>query len=115
MKIYHNPKCSKSRQAKQVLDQSNINYETHLYLDNPLNKTEIEALLKKLNLSIRDIIRTKEDIWKENFKDKDLSDNELIEIVAENLRLLERPIIEHKDFAVVARSDDKITEILNTY
>lgn len=115
MKIYHNPKCSKSRQAKQVLDQNDIHYETHLYLDNPLDKSEIEVLLKKLNLSIRDIIRTKEDIWKENFKDKDLSDRELIEIVAKNPRLLERPIIEHKDFAVVARSGDKITEILNTY
>lgn len=115
MKIYHNPKCSKSRQAKQTLDQSNIDYDTHLYLDDPLSEKDLVSLLKKLKLSIKDIIRTKEDIWKENFKNKEFTDSQLIEIVAQNPRLLERPIIEHNDFAVVARSDDKIIEILNTY
>lgn len=115
MKIYHNPKCSKSRQAKQILDQNDINYEIHLYLDKPLSKEEIIALLQKLKLSIKDIVRTKENIWKENFSDKEFTETELIEIVAANPRLLERPVIEHKDFAVVARSDEKIQEILNTY
>ncbi|GMN89721.1 arsenate reductase family protein [Francisella sciaenopsi] len=115
MKIYHNPKCSKSRQAKQTLDQNNISYDIHLYLDEPLSGQDLQVLLKKLNLSIKDIIRTKEDLWKENFKDKKFTDSQLIEIVAQNPKLLERPIIEHNDFAVVARSDDKITEILNTY
>ncbi|MEY8702825.1 arsenate reductase family protein [Francisella philomiragia] len=115
MKIYHNPKCSKSRQAKQVLDQNNINYDTHLYLDNPLSVKEIKGLLTKLKLSITDIIRTKEAVWKENFKDGEFTSDELIEIVASNPKLLERPIIEHNDFAVVARSDEKIQEILNTY
>ena len=115
MKIYHNPKCSKSRQAKQALDQNNISYDTHLYLDDPLSEKDLESLLKKLKLSIKDIIRTKEAIWKENFKDKEFTDSQLVEIVTKNPRLLERPIIDHNDFAVVARSDDKITEILNTY
>ncbi|WP_432772943.1 arsenate reductase family protein [Francisella salimarina] len=115
MKIYHNPKCSKSRQAKQVLDQNSINYDTYLYLDNPLAVKEIEELLAKLKLSITDIIRTKEAIWKENFKDGEFTNDELIQIVASNPKLLERPIIEHNDFAVVARSDEKIQEILNTY
>ncbi|WP_035719986.1 arsenate reductase (glutaredoxin) [Francisella sp. W12-1067] len=115
MKIYHNPKCSKSRQAKQILDQQDVNYDVHSYLDNPLSIEELKGLLKKLKLSIRDIIRTKEELWKENFKDNEYSEDQLIEIVAKNPRLLERPIIEHKDFAVVARSEDKIAEILNTY
>lgn len=115
MKIYHNPKCSKSRQAKQILDQNNIDYDIHLYLDNPLSKDEIKALLEKLKLSIKDIIRTKEDICKEKFSGKEFTESQLIEIVAANPRLLERPIIEHKDFAVIARSDEKIKEILNTY
>ncbi|APC91082.1 MULTISPECIES: arsenate reductase (glutaredoxin) [Francisella] len=115
MKIYHNPKCSKSRQAKQILDQNNIDYDIHLYLDNPLSKDEIKALLEKLNLSIKDIIRKKENIWKENFSDKEFTESQLIEIVAANPRLLERPIIEHKGFAIIARSDEKIQEILNTY
>lgn len=115
MKIYHNPRCSKSRQAKQMLDQNSIEYDTHLYLDNPLSVNELQSLLSKLNLSIKDIIRTKEDIWKENFKDKELTEPELVEIVSNNPKLLERPIIEHNDFAVVARSDDRIAEILAKY
>ncbi|APC97525.1 arsenate reductase (glutaredoxin) [Francisella frigiditurris] len=115
MKIYHNPKCSKSRQAKQALDESNINYDVRLYLEDPLKEEELKKLLIKLDLSIKDIIRTKEDIWKENFKDKNYTQEELIKIVADNPKLLERPIIEHSNKAVVARSDDKIAEILNTY
>ncbi|MBK2356976.1 arsenate reductase family protein [Francisella hispaniensis] len=115
MKIYHNPKCSKSRQAKQVLDQNDINYDVQLYLDKPLSAKEIKQLLIKLRLPITAIIRTKEAIWSENFKDAEFTNEELIEIVASNPELLERPIIEHGDFAVVARSDEKIQEILNTY
>ena len=114
MKIYHNPKCSKSREAKKLLDEKGVTYTTHLYLDNPLSSTEIEALLAKLNLSIKDIIRTKESIWKENFKEGSFSDQELMKIVADNPRLLERPIIEHNELAVVARSDEKVAEILAT-
>lgn len=115
MKIYHNPRCSKSRQAKEALEQKGISYGTRLYLDTPLTVSELETLLKKLNLSIKDIIRTKEAIWKENFKDREFTENELIEIVAKNPKLLERPIIEHNDFAVIARSEEKIAEILKAY
>lgn len=112
MKIYHNPKCSKSRQAKKVLDDKKVDYTTHLYLNDPLTEQNLQDLVGKLGLSIKDIIRTKESIWKENFKDGAYSDEELVQIVANNPRLLERPIIEYNDFAVVARSDDKIVEIL---
>ncbi|MGQ4001552.1 arsenate reductase (glutaredoxin) [Francisellaceae bacterium CB299] len=113
MKIYHNPKCSKSREAKKLLDEKGIAYTTHLYLENPLSSHDIKALLVKLGLTINDIIRTKESLWKENFKDSEFTDKELVEIVANNPRLLERPIIEHGEFAVVARSDEKIAEILS--
>ena len=115
MKIYHNPKCSKSRQAKQALELANIDYDIHLYLSNPLSEKNLEDLLQKLNLNIKNIIRVKEDIWKNDFKGNEYSDAELIRIVSENPRLLERPIIEHNGFAVIARSEDKIREILNTY
>lgn len=115
MKIYHNPKCSKSREAKKMLDESGVIYTTHLYLDTPLSATEIEVLLLKLSLPIKDIIRTKESVWKKNFKDSEFTDQELVQIVADTPRLLERPIIENDNFAVVARSDEKIVQILTTY
>lgn len=112
MKIYHNPKCSKSREAKKQLDEKGVVYTTHFYLDNPLSEAEIETLLSKLGLDIKDIIRTKESIWKESFKGKTFSDQELVKIVADNPKLLERPIIESENKAVIARSYDKIAEIL---
>jgi arsenate reductase len=112
MKIYHNPKFSKSRTAKKMLDESGVSYETCLYMDNPLSVVELNQLLQKLKLQIFEIIRTKESIWKENFKDHEYSDEELIKIVSDNIKLLERPIIEHKDKAVIARSDEAIEEII---
>jgi arsenate reductase len=113
MKIYHNPKCSKSRQAKQILDEHGLEYDVRLYLNDPLSVEDIKSLLVKLGLNISDIIRTKETIWKENFKDCTYSDADLIQIVVDNPRLLERPIIERRNIAVVARSEDKIEQILN--
>ncbi len=113
MKIYHNPKCSKSRQAKQILDENGIEYQVRLYLENTLSVDELKSLLGKLKLSISDIIRTKEDIWKENFKGNVYSEQELIQIVSDNPRLLERPIIEHKYTAVLARTEDKIAQMFN--
>ena len=114
MKIYYNPKCSKSREAKKKLDERGVAYTIHLYLDTPLSYAEIEVILVKLNLNVRDIIRTKESIWQDNFKGGTFSDQELVKIVADNPILLERPIIEHKNIAVVARSEEKIVEILAT-
>ena len=114
MKLFHNPKCSKSRQAKQLLDQSGVEYQTRLYLQNPLNVDELNILLVKLDLCILDIIRIKEPIWQENFKDREYDDCDLVKIVADNPKLMERPIIENNRVAVIARSIDKITQIINS-
>jgi len=113
MKIYHNPKCSKSLTAKKILDESGIAYQTHLYMDKPLSVVELNQLLQKLKLSISEVIRTKEPVWKENFKNNEYSDEELIKIVSDNIKLLERPILEHKDKAVIARSGHAIEEIID--
>ncbi len=78
-RIYHNPRCRKSREGLQILEDNNVEFETHLYLKDNLNSSQIRALLKKLNINPIELIRTNESIWKEQFKAKQLSDEQLIE------------------------------------
>ena len=80
--IYHNPKCSKSRKALEIIKSKNIEPIIILYLVNKLSKNEIKNLLSKLGLSIRDILRTGEDEYKNNnLKNENLSDDKLIDFL----------------------------------
>ncbi|WP_338378262.1 arsenate reductase (glutaredoxin) [uncultured Flavobacterium sp.] len=112
IKIYHNPRCSKSREGISVLEEINQPYEIIKYLENPITKEELMDILKKLNYKPLELVRTKEAIWIENFKGKNLSDDEIIEAMVQNPKLIERPIIINGDKAVVARPKEKIKEIL---
>ena len=113
VKIYHNPRCSKSRQAIELLKSNNIEPEIILYLETGLTIIEIENLLKLLNLSPRDIIRTTEIEYKEhNLGDKSLSENYLIKKLSENIKLLQRPIIINNNKAAIGRHTENILSIL---
>ena len=112
IKIYHNPRCSKSREGICELDEINQPYEIIKYLENPLTKEELIDILKKLNYKPIELVRTNESIWIENYKGKNLSDNEIIEAMLENPKLIERPIIVNGNKAVVARPKEKIKEII---
>ena len=92
--IYHNPKCSKSRKALEIIKNKKIKPTVILYLVNKLSKSEVKTLLIKLGLSIRDILRTNEDEYKNNnLKDENLSDEELINFLIKFPKLLERHIV----------------------
>ncbi len=108
----HNPRCSKSREGLQYLSDKGITPMIVKYLEKPLNSEEIKQILKKLNAKPMDIIRKNEDIYKKEIKGKDFSDEELIEIMANNPKLIERPIVINGPKAVVARPADKIDEVL---
>ncbi|MFZ8933262.1 MAG: arsenate reductase (glutaredoxin), partial [Bacteriovoracaceae bacterium] len=82
----HNPRCSKSRQGLQLLQEKNINFKVREYLKEPLNEDEIKSLSKKLNLSVLEFTRTKEAAYK-----KCLEEKELITLMAQNPVLMERP------------------------
>lgn len=110
--IYHNPRCSKSREGLCFIEDLNETIEIRKYLDEPLSKTELIALINKLNSKPIDIVRTKEKIWIENYKDKKLTDNQIIDILLKNPKLIERPIIVKGNKAVIARPKEKINEIL---
>jgi arsenate reductase len=100
MKIYHNPKCRKSRTGMQYLKDKNIPFEIVEYQKNPLTEKQLETLLAKLNKKPLEIIRTQEEYYKKNLKGKDFKDHEWIRIMVQNPRLIRRPIIE-KDYKAV--------------
>jgi arsenate reductase len=112
MKIYHNPRCTKSRQGVAFLDEAKVEFEVVKYLENPLTEKELRNILKKLNYTPIQLVRKTEAIWKQEFKGKELSDDEIIKAMIEHPKLMERPIIIKGDKAVVARPTEKITELL---
>ncbi len=110
--LIHNPRCSKSRQAKEYLEEKGIDFEIENYIQNPLTETELKEVLKKLGIPAKDLIRTNEKVWKENFKDKPLSEAQLIKAMIEEPKLMQRPIIIKGDKAVIGRPTEKIEELL---
>ena len=112
MKIYHNPRCSKSRQGLAMLQEANVDLEIIEYLKNPLTESELKGLLKKLDIPAIALVRKNEAVWKEQFKNKDLSEDELIEAMVAFPKLIERPIVENGDTAVIGRPIEKIRDII---
>ena len=111
--IYHNPKCSKSRKALEIIKSKKIEPTIILYLVNKLSKTEVENLLSKLGLSIRDILRTSEDEYKNNnLKNENLSDDKLIEFLIKFPKLLQRPIVVRNNKALIGRPPENILNLL---
>lgn len=112
IKIYHNPKCSKSRAGLCMLQDLNKEIEIINYINNPLTVSELKNIIKLLGIKPIELVRVKEAIWKENFKDKTLTDDEIIEVMVANPKLIERPIVVNGNKAVIARPIEKIDEIL---
>ncbi len=110
--IYHNPRCSKSREGLAFLEEVNEEVSIRKYLNEPLSRDELKVLIKKIGSKPIDLVRTKEAIWKENYVGKSLSDDEVIEAMVNNPKLIERPIVVKGDKAVVARPSEKIKMIL---
>ncbi|RYM35919.1 arsenate reductase (glutaredoxin) [Brumimicrobium glaciale] len=112
MKIYHNPRCSKSRSALQLLEEKGVDVEVVKYLENTPNKEELKDLLKKLGMKAEQIVRKGEADYKENFKGKTLSDDEWISAFIEYPKLIERPIFVKGDKAVVGRPPENVLTLL---
>lgn len=109
--IYHNPRCKKSREGLEALKNSGKEFQVREYLKEPLSREELESLLTKLNFTPIQLVRQNEKLWKEKFKDKDLSDGEIIRIMTENPQLIERPIVENENEAVIGRPSSNIEKI----
>ncbi|SNR34648.1 arsenate reductase [Lutibacter agarilyticus] len=112
MKIYHNPRCSKSRQGLQILEASKIPFETIKYLETPVTEEELTEIIELLGIAPIKLVRKTEAIWKENFKGKELSDAEIIKAMVANPKLIERPIVINNGKAVIGRPPELIKTIL---
>tara|TARA_Y100001970_G_scaffold145861_1_gene179068 strand:+ start:136 stop:486 length:351 start_codon:yes stop_codon:yes gene_type:complete len=111
--IYHNPRCSKSRQTLEILNKHNIETEIVLYLENPPSTEEIISILDNLGLSPREIIRKGEDEYKSlNLKEKNFTEKELINFMVENPKLIERPIVVKGDKAVIGRPPENVLSLI---
>ena len=112
IKIYHNSRCQKSRLGVKFLEKNKLDFEIINYINDPLNMDEIKFLLKKLKIKPIELIRKNELIWKTNYKNKKLSDEEIIMAMVDNPKLIERPIIVNKDKAIIGRPTEKISEVV---
>ena len=112
-KIFHNSRCSKSRQALLILQDNNCDIEIINYLETDLDVSLIKDVLKKLSLKPRDILRTSEQDYKDNnLKDDNLSDDDLIDYMIKYPKLIERPIAIKGHRAVLGRPPENVLELL---
>ncbi|PAU87829.1 arsenate reductase (glutaredoxin) [Pseudomonas sp. WN033] len=112
VQIYHNPRCSKSRQALSLLEQQGVDIDVILYLETPPDTASLSELLQLLGMSARDLMRKGEDVYKELKLDNlELSEADLVQAMVDYPKLIERPIIIRDGKALVARPPEKLLEL----
>lgn len=112
--IYHNPRCSKSRQTLALLQEHGVEPEQVLYLDNPPDAETLKRLLKALGISARALLRKGEEEYKTfGLSDKSLSEGQLIDAIAAYPRLMERPVVVKGDRAVLGRPPENVLSLLS--
>lgn len=111
--LYHNPRCSKSRGALELLEARGLAPTVVRYLETPLDAAQLKRLLGKLGIDARQLLRTGEDEYKSlNLADENLAEDDLIAAIVAHPKLMERPILEAGEKAVIGRPPEKILEIL---
>lgn len=110
--ILHNPRCGKSRDTLRLLHEKGIAVSEILYLINPPTEKELNSILSKLGMKAEEIVRKGEALYKENFKGKQLSNEEWIKVLCENPILIERPIVYNETKAALGRPPENVLEIL---
>ena len=110
--IYHNPRCSKSRETLEILETKKADYEVIKYLDVPIGEEKLSKIIKLLKIKPIELVRKNESIWKENFKHLDFTDEKLIQVMAKYPQLIERPIVINGNKATIGRPPKKILEII---
>jgi arsenate reductase len=113
MKILHNPRCRKSREGLKILEESGQDFTIVEYLKEPLTKEELSDILDKLDMSAIDLVRKNEKEWKENFKGRDMSQEEIVAAMASHPKLIERPIVISGERAIVGRPPENIHKLID--
>lgn len=112
IKIYHNPRCSKSREGVKILENSKQEFETILYLVDLPSEDKLKEIIDLLKISPIELVRKNEKIWKDNYKGVQLSDTEIIKVMIKNPRLIERPIVINNKKAIIGRPPANILSII---
>ena len=112
IKIYHNPRCSKSREGLTIVQESGKKFEIVEYLKETPTFEELSSILSLLEITPIELIRKNEAIWKEKYKGTELSSDELITAMIENPKLIERPIVINNGKAIIGRPPENIKQIL---
>ncbi|MGB0882981.1 MAG: arsenate reductase (glutaredoxin) [Vicingaceae bacterium] len=112
MKIYHNPRCSKSRETLQIIKDAGVEVEIVEYLNAIPTADELKTLLMKLNLKPTDILRKGEAVYKEKFKTSNFNDDEWIKVMIEYPKLIERPIVVKGNKAVLGRPPQNVLDLI---
>ena len=110
-KIYHNPRCSKSRQTLALLEKETTDFKIIEYLKNPLSFDEIKKIVEKLAIKPIDLVRKNEQIWKDNYKGKEMTDVEIIKEMERNPKLIERPIVINEKHGIIGRPPEKVLSL----
>ena len=105
--LLHNPRCSKSRAAKEILSELNVEFETREYLNQPLSESELKDLLEKLGLSPLELVRTKETLIKEESISLE-TQSDALKALENYPKRMERPVVVGKNFAVIGRPPELI-------
>lgn len=111
MKIYHNPRCSKSRETLQLINDAGVDVEIVEYLKDIPTTADLKDLLVKLNLKPTDILRKGEAVYKEKFKNSNFNDDEWIKVMIEFPKLIERPIVVKGNKAILGRPPQNVLEL----
>ena len=113
MQIYHNPRCRKSRETLQLIQEAGVEPEVVEYLNNPPSASELDAILKKLKLEPQEIMRSGEQIYKDlKLKNRDLTREEAVQILVTNPKLIERPIVVKGRQAILGRPPENVKSLL---
>jgi len=111
-KLFYNPKCSKCREAKDLLEGESCEFEIIEYLKEIPNAKELKEILKMLKMKAVDLIRKSEPIFKTEYADKNFSNHEWIKVMVKHPILIERPILIHDNKAIIGRPPSKIIELI---
>ena len=111
--VYQKPTCTTCRQVYKALTESGVDFDSVNYYTEPLSKAKLKELISKMGISTKDLLRTKEEIYnKLGLAKKDLSENEILDLMAKHPDLIQRPIVEKGNRAILARPAERLKEIL---
>ena len=111
--VYEKSICTKCREVKKILDEAGVTYETVEYYHNPISEAKLKDLVVKMGINVKDLVRTNEDTYKElGLAEKNLSFDEVVSVLVNNPELMQRPIVEKGDRAVLGRPPENVKSLL---